>query len=181
MVWNPQDMGFFVPVPVVLLFKMVAWSIQDQWLLSCSCKQHLFQGQLESSPVFYSRRLAVGGAAWRAWEHGDCYTWLEAMSLQGFPIQAHLIYSVENKWPLGWNWWLSSQESACQAGDFDSWVGKFPWRRKWQPTPVLLPGKFHGWRSLGRASPWGRKELDMTKRLHFHVSLSVRVSTCFRS
>jgi len=61
------------------------------------CKQRLFQRQLESSPVFYSRRLTAGGGAWRAWEHGDCYTWLEALSLQGFPIQAHLIYSVENK------------------------------------------------------------------------------------
>ena len=40
-------------------------------------------------------------------------------------------------------------------------------RRKWQPTPVLLPGKFHGQRSLVGYSPWGRKELDTTERLHF--------------
>ena len=46
---------------------------------------------------------------------------------------------------------------------FNPWVGKIPWRRKWQPTPVLLPGKSHGWRSLVGYSPWGRKELDMTK------------------
>ena len=45
-------------------------------------------------------------------------------------------------------------------------VGKIPWRRKWQPTPVLLPGKFHGWRSLVGYSPWGHKELDITERLH---------------
>ena len=38
-------------------------------------------------------------------------------------------------------------------------VGKIPWRRKWQPTPVPLPGKFHGWRSLVSYSPWNRKEL----------------------
>ena len=43
-----------------------------------------------------------------------------------------------------------------------------PWTRKWQPTPVLLPGKFHGLRSLIGYSPWGRKESDMTERLHFH-------------
>ena len=36
-------------------------------------------------------------------------------------------------------------------------VGKIPWRRKWQPTPVFLPGKFHGQRSLVGYSPWGRK------------------------
>ena len=47
------------------------------------------------------------------------------------------------------------KESACNAGDlgFNSWVGKIPWRRKWQPTPVFLPGKPHGWRSLAGYSP----------------------------
>ena len=42
---------------------------------------------------------------------------------------------------------------------------------QWHSTPVLLPGKSHGWRSLGGCSPWGREELDMTERLHFHFSL----------
>jgi len=46
------------------------------------------------------------------------------------------------------------------------------WRRQWQPTPVLLPGKSHGRRSLVGCSPWGCKELDTTERLHFHFSLS---------
>ena len=44
-------------------------------------------------------------------------------------------------------------------------------RRQWHPTPVLLPGKSHGRGSLVGCSPWGRKELDTTKRLHFHFSL----------
>ena len=44
-------------------------------------------------------------------------------------------------------------------------------RRQWHPTPVLLPGKSHGWRSLVGCSPWGHEELDMTERLHFHFSL----------
>ena len=42
----------------------------------------------------------------------------------------------------------------------------------WHPTPVLLPGKSHGWRSLVGCSPWGREESDMPERLHFHFSLS---------
>ena len=46
-------------------------------------------------------------------------------------------------------------------------VGKIPWRRKWQPTPVLLPGKSHGWRSLAGYSPWGCKESDTTEWLQF--------------
>ena len=46
------------------------------------------------------------------------------------------------------------------------------WIRKWHPTPVLLPGKSHGWRNLVGCSPWGREESDTTERLHFHFSLS---------
>ena len=45
-------------------------------------------------------------------------------------------------------------------------------RRQWHPTPVLLPGKSHGWRSLVGYSPWCRTESDTTERLHFHFSLS---------
>ena len=47
------------------------------------------------------------------------------------------------------------------------WVGKIPWRRKWQPTAVFLPGKSGGFRSLVGYSPWGRKESDRTEQLHF--------------
>ena len=46
------------------------------------------------------------------------------------------------------------------------------WRRQWHPTPVLLPGKSHGQRSLVGCSPWGREESDMTEWLHFHFSLA---------
>ena len=45
-------------------------------------------------------------------------------------------------------------------------------RRRWHPTPVPLPGKSHGWRSLVGCSPWGCEESDTTERLHFHFSLS---------
>ena len=48
----------------------------------------------------------------------------------------------------------------------------YSWRRQWHPTPVLLPGKSHGWRSLVGCSPWGRQESDTTERLPFHFSLS---------
>ena len=46
-------------------------------------------------------------------------------------------------------------------------VRKIPWRRKWQPTPVLLPGEFHEQRSLAGYSPWDHKKSDMTVRLTF--------------
>ena len=56
---------------------------------------------------------------------------------------------------------------AMQETWFNPWVGKIPWRRKWQPTPVFLLGKSDGQRSLVGYSPWGRKESDTTKWLHF--------------
>ena len=59
---------------------------------------------------------------------------------------------------------LTQGPKICQRQSNDM----FPlWRRKWQPTPVFLPGKSHGWRSLAGYSPWGHKELDTTKQLHF--------------
>ena len=54
---------------------------------------------------------------------------------------------------------------AFARSTFDPWVGKIPWGRKWQPTPGLLPGKFHGLRSLVGYSPWGCRELDMTEHI----------------
>ena len=64
----------------------------------------------------------------------------------------------------------SGKEPSCQCRrqkrlGLDPWLGKIPWRRKWQPTPALLPGESHGQRSLVGYSPWGRKELDMTEWL----------------
>ena len=55
---------------------------------------------------------------------------------------------------------------------FWGWIGIRHRRRRWHPTPVLLPGKSHGRRSLVGYSPWGRKESDTTERFHFHFSLS---------
>ena len=51
---------------------------------------------------------------------------------------------------------------------FNSWAGKIPWRRKWQPTPVFLPGESHGLKSLEAYRPKGGKELDMTEQLGTH-------------
>ena len=70
---------------------------------------------------------------------------------------------------IGFLWWLRWQSICLQHGrpGFNPWIGKISWRRKWQPTQVVLPGKFHGWRSLVGYSPWGHRESDTTERLHF--------------
>ena len=73
----------------------------------------------------------------------------------------------------------------CRRSGFNPWVGKIPWRRKWQPTPVFLPEKSHGQRSLAGYSPWGLKESDTTERLtnththtHTHTRLSLSLTLC---
>ena len=60
--------------------------------------------------------------------------------------------------------WFSGREFTCQCR-FDFWVGKIPWIRKQQSTPVFLLGKSHRQRSLVGYSPWDCKESDMTERL----------------
>ena len=56
----------------------------------------------------------------------------------------------------------ASQCRRCKRYRFEPWVGKIPWRRKWQPTPVFLPVKSHEQRSLVGYSPWGCKDSDVT-------------------
>ena len=74
----------------------------------------------------------------------------------------------------------SDGKSVClQYGrpGFNPWAGKILWRRKWQPTPVFLPGESHGRRSVVDYSPWGRKESDTTERLHFHFKILLLLIT----
>ena len=73
-----------------------------------------------------------------------------------------------------WANFPSGKEPACQCrrprrSRFNPWVEKIPWRRKWLPIPVFLPGKFHGQRSLVGYSPWGHKGLAEPE--HVHTSL----------
>ena len=66
----------------------------------------------------------------------------------------------------------SENKQCLQWLRLPSYLVVLNWRRKWQPIPVFLPGKFHGQRSLVGYSPWGRKESDTTERLHFFTSLN---------
>ena len=59
--------------------------------------------------------------------------------------------------------WRICQCRRCKRPGFNPRVGKIPWRRKWQPTPVFLPGDSHGQRGLAGCSPWGSKESDTTE------------------
>ena len=73
----------------------------------------------------------------------------------------------------GLPWRLSGKESACQCRrlKFEPWVRKIPWRRKWQPTPVFLPGKSHGEKSLVGYSPCGHKRVrhDLATKHQWYI------------
>ena len=76
---------------------------------------------------------------------------------------SHIIYNCTHI-NLELPWWPNGKEPACQyrKHEFHPWVRKIRWRRKWQPTPVSLPGKSAGQGSLAGSSPWGHKESEMT-------------------
>ena len=87
---------------------------------------------------------------------------------------------------LGFPKWFSCKESTCQCRrhEFDPWVRKIPWSRKWLLTPVFLPKEFHGQRSLVGYSPWSHRESDMTEGLtlsHFHFLLPTNYSAMFHT
>ena len=87
------------------------------------------------------------------------------VALQRSESLLHYFYLDDLSLTEGLRQWLSSKESACQCRrhGFNPWVGKIPWRRKWQPTPVFLSKKSHGQRSPVGYSPLGCKESDTTE------------------
>ena len=98
-------------------------------------------------------------ASWASRFRGKDFMLLSAAS--ELCEQQHLrTITVHHRLP----WWFSGQESPCQyrrcrRSRLNPQVGKIPWRRKWQLTPVFLPGKSHGQRSVAGYSPWGRKRV----------------------
>ena len=70
------------------------------------------------------------------------------------------------------------QHRRCRRPGFDPSVWKIPWRRKWQPTPVFLPGKSHGQRNLAGYSPFGRKESGTTEHARTSNEKGVWVMRC---
>ena len=107
----------------------------------------------------------------------------------GFPVahtgllNAHTPYQHEDtvfihSYVSGPPQWLSGKELPCQFRRcrFDPWVGKVPWRRKWQPTPVFLPGKSYGQRSPAGYSLWGR-----TEHTHTHSYTSDNLGASYTS
>ena len=108
------------------------------------------------------RELVMDMEAWRAEIHGvtKSQTWLSDWTELN---EIYFQLGHTKRW-LGFPGGTSGKEPACQCRrrkrcEFDSWVGKIPWRRKWQPTSLFLPGESHGQKNLVGYSPWGRKRV----------------------
>ena len=94
------------------------------------------------------------------------------------------VSNVQNQYfvhlKLGFPGGASGKELTCQCRrhkrhGFSPWIGKSPWRRAWQPTPVFLPGESYGQRSLVGNIPQGGKELDVTEET-YHASMYISCS-----
>ena len=95
-----------------------------------------------------------------------------------FPEKATASHSSPLAWKIAWMEEPGGLQSMGSRRVWHDWATSLSlftfmhWRRKWQPTPVLLPGESRGRGSLVGCGPWGHHELDTTEQLHFHFSLS---------
>ena len=107
---------------------------------------------------------------------GDCRTrqW-EELGCAVVPVEGSPIFFAGEAAGAEAPWWLRRKESACQYRrcGFNPGIRKIPGRRVWLPTPVVLPGEFHGQKRLVGYSPWGHKESDTTERLILSLSAGV--------
>ena len=102
--------------------------------------------------------------------------WLDLLAVQGTlkSLLQHHSSKASNSSALSF---LHSLTLTSIQDNVYSWVGKIPWRRAWQPTPVFLPGEFHGQRSLAGGSPWGCKQSDTTEQLSVRLCVHTRTHT----
>ena len=112
----------------------------------------------------------------------NSWIWFSSTSI----IMIHPCDFVKVKWKLcctvlmhvkitcGLSRWLSCKKICLPSRrcSFDTWIGEIPWRRKWQPTTVFLPGESHGQRRLVGCSPWSHKQLDMTEWLSTQTKMT---------
>ena len=124
--------------------------ISDDQLICEACKTKISCFKNKTKPDLIS-------ASWQVPEEGRVKDWVEEVK----GIRSHKLLVI--KQVMGICYTAQGVCLQCRRPGFDPWVGKIPWRRKWQSTSVLLPGKSHGQRSLVGYSPWGRRESDKTE------------------
>ena len=180
------------------IFSLIHWLFQSvlfhfHWFTKFSAYFLLWMHNISYIPLWFEKQRhhfadkgpysqSDGFSSSHVWMWEWCF-WIVVMekTLES-PLDCKDIQPVH---PKGNQYWIFIGRTDAEAkapilwpADAKSWlIGKDPdagkyQRRQWHPTPVLLPGKSHGRRSLVGYSPWGREEKDMTERHHFHFSLS---------
>ena len=133
----PQERPYKAGSPLESLFLPLLWPGNSHTSPFCS------------SPCFDLAPLSVVISLFYTQSHSSSLSFTLA-SLTSYYIFTRII---------GLPWCFSGKEFTCQCrrSRFNPWVRKIPWRRKWKPTPIFLPGKSHGQRNLVGYSPWGHK------------------------
>ena len=127
----------------------------------------LWRREWQSTPIFlpgefHGQRSLVGYSPWGHKESDKT----ERLTFPLFQVSESAIWFCSTR-DMGFSWLLRWSRIClqCRRPGFNPWVGKIPWRREWQSTPIFIPGEFHGQRSLEGYSPLGCKESDKTERL----------------
>ena len=147
---------------------LISLPFHDLSSINDTCMNQLFHCGLQNC-YFLILSLFLYQLAFLFLLQYSCFTVLCQFLLCSKVNQLYVyIYPFFFRFPshFGLPWWLRQQSFClqCRRSGFDPWVRKISWRRKWQPTPVLLPGKFHGRRShLVGYCPWGHRESDTTE------------------
>ena len=139
-------------------------------LLSCPSKGERAEPLCHHVHQYWTWAVLGRSMTWAALPAtGRSPSFMEGSCGTSQPPSHHHVLFLQNTFPCTGHWGFPGgsvvKESTCQCRRcrFDLWVGKIPWRRKWQPTPVFLLGESHGQRSLAGYSPWGHKESEMTE------------------
>ena len=138
-------MRFWIFITACGIFLLVA----HMWSLSCSMLDLILWSGIKLRPP------PLGSLSLSHWTTRGITAWC--------------FFGNGVRWLRWWRIWLQ-----CGRPRFQPWNGKIPWRRKWQPIPVFLPGKVHGQWSLVGCSPWGYKELDRTEQLTLSLWVKIK-------
>jgi len=146
------------------------WTVTCQAPSSVGFSRHEYWSGLPCPPPWYLpypgvEPLSLTSPTLAGWFFNTSANWKAQTSIY---IYLFWIVYIEIMTPCRIPRWLSGQCRSCRKHGLDPWVGRIPWRRKRQPTPVLLLEKFRGQRGLVGYSSWGCEKLDTTEHAHLH-------------